>query len=100
MLNINATIHNVNIRGCEAKTAKNGSEYLLVRFEDETGRASELVDKDMSRQPYYKRDTDMDLVINIDEGRNFTNVRIIDAVELKPASSGAGKKTAKKEDKA
>jgi len=73
-----AVVKNVNIRGCEAGTNKKGEGYLIVRFEDETGKAYELIDKGMDRQPYYKRNTDMDLVINIDIGK-YTNVRIIDA---------------------
>lgn len=79
MLNLNCEVHNVNIRGCEARKNKNGGEYLLVRFDDETGKAHELVDKDMSRQPYYKRGVDMTLYINIDQGQRFTTIRIIDA---------------------
>ena len=76
---LKATVHNANIRGCERKTNANGGEYLLVRFEDETGAAHELVDKDISRQPYYKRNTDMDLIVEVDVGPKYTNIRIIDA---------------------
>ena len=48
-----ATISNVCIRGCEPKSGR-GGDYLLVRFEDETGKPAELVDKDMDRiqEPY------------------------------------------------
>ena len=74
-----ATIENINIRGCEPKeNKKNGEPYLLVRFEDETGKACELVDKDMERQPFYKRDTDGTLVVDIDIGKQFTTIRITD----------------------
>lgn len=74
-----AIIHNACIRGCERKTNKNGGEYILVRFEEVTGAPQSLVDKDLSREPYYVRDTIMDLYIDIDQGRSFTNIRIIDA---------------------
>ena len=76
-----AIINNVNIRGCERKAPKKSgqSDYLLVRFEDETGKACELVDKDLSRQEYYKRDTDGTLYINIELGK-YTTIRIIDFV--------------------
>lgn len=77
-----ATIHNANIRGCERKTNKNGGEYLLVRFEEENGQPQTIVDKELSRQDYYKRDTNMDLMIDIDQGRNFTTIRVIDAKVL------------------
>lgn len=77
-----AVIHNTNIRGCEARTNSKGEPYLLVRFEDECGKAYELVDKDMDRQSGYKRNTDMDLYIDIDQGRKFTTIRIIEAKEV------------------
>lgn len=78
-----AVIHNANIRGHEVKTNKNGGQYVLVRYEDETGKQETLVDKDMSRMDYYVRDKNMDLYIDIDQGRNFTTIRIIDAREVK-----------------
>lgn len=78
-----AVIHNANIRGVEAKTNKAGDGYLLVRFEEVTGAPQTLVDKDMSRQQSYKRDMDADLVIDIDQGRQFTTIRIID---VRPAA--------------
>lgn len=72
-----AAINNICIRGCEPKTNKNGEPYLIVRFEDETGKPEELVDKDMERQTYYKRDTQGDLTVDIQMGK-WTNIRIID----------------------
>lgn len=78
-----AVIHNANIRGHEVKTNKNGGQYVLVRYEEETGKPETLVDKDMSRVDYYVRDKKMDLYIDIDQGRNFTTIRIIDAREVK-----------------
>lgn len=77
-----AIINNINIRGCEPKENKNGEPYLLVRFEDETGKACELVDKDMERQPYYKRNTDGTLTVDISIGK-YTTIRIIDFKEDK-----------------
>lgn len=73
-----AKIENVNIRGHEVKTNKNGEPYVIVRFEDETGKAYELVDKDVERADFYKRNTDMDLTVTIDIGK-YTTIRIIDA---------------------
>lgn len=72
-----AIINNVDIRGCEAKTNKKGDPYLLVRLEDEAGSPAELVDKDMSRQQYYKRDTIGTLTIDIKMGK-YTSIRIVD----------------------
>lgn len=68
---------NANIRGCERKTNKKGEPYLLVRFEDETGQPNELVDKDMSREAYYKRDTNGTLYLDIQISK-WTTIRIID----------------------
>lgn len=77
-----AVIHNVNIRGHEVKTNKNGGQYVLVRYEDETGKPEVLVDKSIDRAGYYTRDKVMDLFINIEQGRDYTNIRIIDAKEI------------------
>lgn len=76
-----AMIENVNIRGCEAGVNKKGEPYLIVRFEDETGKAYELIDKEMDRQVYYKRNTDMDLTVDISMGK-YTTIRIIDARKI------------------
>lgn len=77
-----AVVKNALIRGHEVKTNKNGGQYVLVRYEDETGKPETLVDKEIERADFYTRDKTMDLYINIDIGRNFTNIRIIDAKEL------------------
>lgn len=74
-----ALIKNANIRGHEVKVNSKGGQYILVRYEEETGAPMTLVDKDLSRADCYKRDNTMDLYIDIDQGRNFTNIRIIDA---------------------
>lgn len=72
-----AIVENVNIRGCEPKENKKGEPYLLVRFEDKFGKPCEMVDKDMSRQQYYKRNADGTLTIDIEVGK-YTTLRIID----------------------
>ena len=72
-----ATINDVCIRGCEPKLNKNNEPYLLVRFEDETGKPCELVDKDMERQRYYRRGAEGTLTIDITTGR-YTTIRVID----------------------
>lgn len=72
-----AIVENVNIRGCEPRENKKGEPYLLVGFEDEFGKPCEMVDKDMSRQQYYKRNADGTLTIDIEVGK-YTTLRIID----------------------
>lgn len=77
-MELKATIQNVNIRGREERENKKGEPYCLVRFEDETGKANELIDKDMERAKFYNRDTEGDLVISIEKSSKYTNIRIID----------------------
>lgn len=79
-----AKIENADIRGHEIKTNKKGEQYILVRYEDETGKPEVLIDKEMTRAEYYKRGTIMDLYIDIVSGRtrdgqSYTNVKLIDA---------------------
>jgi len=69
----------VNIRGCQPGVNKKGESYLLVRLEDESGAPYELIDKDMERQQHYKRNTDMDLTLDISVRGKYTTLRIIDA---------------------
>lgn len=77
MTKMKAKIEDVNIRGREEKINKKGEAYCLVRFEDEGGKAYELVDKDMERAKYYTRDTEGDLIIDISQGK-YTTIRIVD----------------------
>ena len=82
-----AIIPNAEIRGHEVKTNQKGGEYILVRYEEDgTGRSETLVDKDLSRANFYTKGKMMDLHIDIDQGRNFTNIRIIDAREIQPGN--------------
>lgn len=78
-----AMVPNACIRGHEVKTNKKGEEYILIRYEDASGKPETLVDKDMERAKFYTRDNIMDLYIDIDVGRQFTNIRVIDAKEVK-----------------
>lgn len=77
-----AMIKNALIRGHEVKTNTQGGKYVLVRYEDETGKPETLVDKEIDRADYYTRDKIMNLYIDIDQGRKFTTIRIIDAKEV------------------
>lgn len=74
-----ATVRNANIRGVERKTNQKGGEYLLVRYEDETGKPETVVDKDMGRQVLYGRDVVGDIVISIDIGK-YTTIRVMDFI--------------------
>lgn len=81
MINTNALLKNMNIRGLETKTSRTGKEYAIVRAEDSAGRLQELCDRDSERWPYYKRDTVMDITIHITSGK-FTSIEVVDAVVL------------------
>lgn len=70
-------IENIEIRGHEVKESKkDGSKYMVVRFEDETGRSYEILDRDMDNQPFYKRGTVGDIFAELDIGRSFTKFQV------------------------
>lgn len=83
-----ATIHNVEIRNVKGRTGKDGNEYLVVYFEDEAGEPIHLVDKDLSRIGRYQRGAFLDLVIEIEAGYRYTNVRIVGAQAVRPEADG------------
>lgn len=73
-----ATVKDIEIRGHEVKhSTKTDKDYIIVRFEDETGAAQELVDRDMEREAYYTRGTVGDLTVSIRTGK-FTSIEIKD----------------------
>jgi hypothetical protein len=69
MINLIAKAENMEIRGCESKTNKKGEPYLIVSVDDERGKRSELVDKDMENEPYYKRGTIADFWLTFSIGK-------------------------------
>ena len=75
------TTEAMEIRGKEKKTSKAGSEYLIVRAEDDTGKVTELCDKDISRYDAYKKGLECKLVLDIEIGK-YTNISIVDVLPL------------------
>lgn len=68
---------NLEIRGVEKRTSKKSEEeYLIVRVEDETGRAYELLDRDVENMSVYKRGVECDLTLDLRLGK-YTNVSIV-----------------------
>ena len=65
MINIIVTLKNAEVRGVERKTSNKGNEYLVVRIDDERGERSELLDRDLDNEKYYKRGTFGDFLLNI-----------------------------------
>lgn len=77
MVQTNVVAHNIEIRGCEKKTSAKGNEYLIVHCDDEHGKRSDFMDKDLEREQYYKRGTIGDLTLKLDIGK-YSNIEIID----------------------
>ncbi|ERK46867.1 hypothetical protein [Faecalitalea cylindroides] len=68
---------NLEIRGVEKRTSKKSDgEYLIVRVEDETGRAYELLDRDVENMSAYKRGVECNLTLDLRLGK-YTNVSIV-----------------------
>lgn len=68
---------NLEIRGVEKRTSKKSDgEYLIVRVEDETGRAYELLDRDVENMSVYRRGVECDLTLDLRLGK-YTNVSIV-----------------------
>jgi len=68
---------NLEIRGVEKRTSKKSEEeYLIVRVEDETGRAYELLDRDVENMSAYKRGVECNLTLDLRLGK-YTNVSIV-----------------------
>lgn len=65
MINIIVTLKNAEVRGVERKTSSKGNEYLVVRVDDERGERSELLDRDLDNEQYYKRGTFGDFLLHV-----------------------------------
>lgn len=73
-------IESVEIRGCEKKESKKegGGEYLVVRFEDSTGKPYEILDRDVEREGFYKRGVQGDLYADLKMGKDWARLNVID----------------------
>ena len=65
MIDIIVTLKNAEVRGVERKTSNKGNEYLVVRIDDERGERSELLDRDVDNEQYYKRGTFGDFLLHV-----------------------------------
>lgn len=67
----------LEVRGVEKRMSKKSNdEYLIVRVEDETGKAYELLDRDVENMSAYKRGIECDLTLELRLGK-YTNVSIV-----------------------
>jgi hypothetical protein len=65
MIDIIVTLKNAEVRGVERKISSKGNEYLVVRVDDERGERSELLDRDVDNEQYYKRGTFGDFLLHV-----------------------------------
>lgn len=70
-----AKVENLEIRGHEVKSGKNG-EYVIVRFDAENGDRLEFVDRDSERFEFYKRGKVCDLWLKVTNTAKYTNFTI------------------------
>ena len=70
-----AKVENLEIRGHEVKSGKNG-EYAIVRFDAENGDRLEFVDRDFERFEFYKRGKVCDLWLKVTNTAKYTNFTI------------------------
>lgn len=70
-------IEDIEVRGCEVKQSKkDGRDYIIVRFEDVTGKAHEIIDRDMENKPFYTRGAQGHLYADLDIGKAFTKFTV------------------------
>lgn len=70
-----AVVPDACVRGYEEKTSQKGTAYLIVRFEDQSGRPFSVCDRQTDRKTLYKRNTEGDLMLEISTGK-YTNISI------------------------
>lgn len=83
MINIIVTLKNAEVRGVERKTSSKGNEYLVVRVDDERGERSELLDRDLDNEQYYKRGTFGDFLLHVSIAK-YANCEIKQFKAAKP----------------
>ena len=69
MIKIDLKAENVEIRGFEEKTSKNGDLYLIVRVDDVAGNRSEFLDKNVNNKGKYVRGVVGDMIISLRDGK-------------------------------
>lgn len=70
-----ATVLDACVRGYEEKISQKGMNYLVVRFEDRSGRPFSVCDRQVDRKALYTRNAEGDLEIEISSGK-FFNINI------------------------
>lgn len=87
-MKIKATVNDLEFRGLEVKQSKrDSSEYMIVKFDDESAERLEFIDRDMDNKPFYKRGSYYDVLLEITITKDYTNTKISSVKEI-----GADKK--------
>ena len=82
-------IEDVEIRGHEVKQSKkDGSDYLIVRFEDATGKSHNIVDRDMENRKFYNRGVQGYFYADLDIGPKWTHLTVSRFVAAAGAANG------------
>lgn len=72
-----AKVEDLEIRGKEIKDGKNG-EYVIVRFDAESGDRLEFIDRNKERFDSYKRGKYCDIWLKVTNTSQYTNFTIVD----------------------
>lgn len=77
MIDINAKLENVIVRGHERKRSSKGNEYLIVRIDDMRGKRSELFDPDCENAQYYTMDRRGTFIVEVKINPKYQTMRIV-----------------------
>jgi hypothetical protein len=77
MIDINAKLENIIVRGHERKRSSKGNEYLIVRIDDMRGKRSELFDPDIENAKYYTMDRRGTFEVEVKINPKYQTMRIV-----------------------
>lgn len=78
-----AMVNDLEFRGLEVRQSKtDNSDYMIVRFDDESAERLEFIDRDMDNQPFYKRGNYYNVLLEINNTQKFTNMKIINVKKV------------------
>lgn len=72
-----AMVNDLEFRGLEEKESKkDGSKYMIVKFDDESAERLEFIDRDMDNKSFYKRGDYYNVLLEINNTQSYTNIKI------------------------
>lgn len=82
-MKIKAAVNDLEFRGLEEKQSKkDGSAYMIVKFDDESAERLEFIDRDMDNKPFYKRGKYYNVLLEINITQSYTNIKIANVEEV------------------